>query len=180
MSTVTTTGASVAVVEVRAPGQAPERLAVTGALVLGRGDGVHRLPDARVSRRHLLLSTVSGRLVVTDLGSSNGTRVNGTLLRGSRTVRPGDVIDVGDSRIEVVEVPGDAGADVDDRTTTRARPGLGSAAVAAGPPGDARCSGCPTARGDPSTSARSPTSDVTTWTSSWTTRRCPGGTCGSR
>lgn len=135
MSTVTTTGASVAVVEVRAPGQAPERLAVTGALVLGRGDGVHRLPDTRVSRRHLLLSTVSGRLVVTDLGSSNGTRVNGTLLRGSRTVRPGDVIDVGDSRIEVVEVPGDAGAGVDDRTTTRARPGLGSAAVAAGPTG---------------------------------------------
>jgi diguanylate cyclase (GGDEF)-like protein len=52
------------------------------------------LTDASVSRRHARLAFVDGALRVEDLGSRNGTRVNGKDVREAR-LRPGDRLEVG-------------------------------------------------------------------------------------
>jgi hypothetical protein len=53
--------------------------------------------DANVSRRHAELRLAAGGWVITDLGSTNGTRVNGRQIRGSETLRAGDEIELGGS-----------------------------------------------------------------------------------
>jgi pSer/pThr/pTyr-binding forkhead associated (FHA) protein len=52
-----------------------------------------------VSRRHAELRPRGGAWVVSDLGSTNGTRVNGRQIHGPEVVRPGDEIEVGSSLI---------------------------------------------------------------------------------
>jgi len=51
--------------------------------------------DPNVSRRHAEIRPVGEDYAVSDLGSTNGTRVNGLLVNGSQTLRPGDEITVG-------------------------------------------------------------------------------------
>lgn len=57
------------------------------------------IDDANASRRHAELQARGGSWVITDLGSTNGTRVNGRLLSGPEVVRPGDEIEIGSSTI---------------------------------------------------------------------------------
>jgi Protein of unknown function (DUF3662)/FHA domain len=70
-----------------------------GSIVVGRGhDAQFRLPDTGVSRRHLEI-TWDGRIArLADLGSTNGTTVNGTPVQTSQLV-DGDVVRVGQSRL---------------------------------------------------------------------------------
>jgi hypothetical protein len=68
----------------------------TGGVTLGRSrqcDVV--LEDPNVSRRHAELRPRGGSWVLTDLGSTNGSRVNGRALSGPTVVRPGDEIELG-------------------------------------------------------------------------------------
>jgi pSer/pThr/pTyr-binding forkhead associated (FHA) protein len=51
--------------------------------------------DANVSRRHAELRRDGDDVVVSDLGSTNGTRVNGAQVRGARRLNDGDEITVG-------------------------------------------------------------------------------------
>ncbi|HEY1277630.1 MAG TPA: DHA2 family efflux MFS transporter permease subunit [Thermoleophilaceae bacterium] len=81
------------------------RIPLRGApLVLGRDEpGAGRLGgDAELSRRHASVSPVDGRVVVEDLGSTNGTRVNGNPISKPTTVGPGDAIEVGVTKLAVV------------------------------------------------------------------------------
>ncbi|HUY30374.1 MAG TPA: DUF3662 and FHA domain-containing protein [Acidimicrobiales bacterium] len=52
------------------------------------------LADANVSRRHAEIRRVAADVVIADLGSTNGTRVNGTPVREQRLV-DGDLVTVG-------------------------------------------------------------------------------------
>ncbi|HVC25304.1 MAG TPA: DUF3662 and FHA domain-containing protein [Acidimicrobiales bacterium] len=52
------------------------------------------LGDANVSRRHAELRRVAADVVIADLGSTNGTKVNGTLVREQRLAN-GDLVTVG-------------------------------------------------------------------------------------
>jgi hypothetical protein len=73
---------------------------------LGRGsDNVIVLPDISVSRHHSVVRKESRGYVVLDLGSGNGTRVNG-LTVGRHELQSGDVIDLGDSSLQFVEAGG--------------------------------------------------------------------------
>lgn len=65
--------------------------------VLGREEGCElRVDDVAVSRVHAALRRSGGQTVVSDLGSSNGTTVNGERIGSTgRPLRPGDVIRVG-------------------------------------------------------------------------------------
>lgn len=68
-----------------------------GAL-LGRGDDVDiRLEDSFASSRHARLILQGDVVVLEDLGSTNGTRLNGEPLGGPQPLYPGDVIQIGDS-----------------------------------------------------------------------------------
>ena len=53
------------------------------------------LDDAAVSRLHAVLQCYPGGWSIRDLGSANGTFVNGEPLAGERQLRPGDEIRVG-------------------------------------------------------------------------------------
>jgi pSer/pThr/pTyr-binding forkhead associated (FHA) protein len=55
-----------------------------------------RLHSNRVSRRHCCMSAVRSEVVVKDLGSTNGIRINGHRVRIGR-LRPGDVLSIADS-----------------------------------------------------------------------------------
>jgi len=52
------------------------------------------LPDRHVSRHHARISWVDGRYVVEDLGSKNGTHVNGRELKGPQVLEDGDEIQI--------------------------------------------------------------------------------------
>jgi hypothetical protein len=70
-----------------------------GSTVVGRGqDAQFRLPDTGVSRRHLEVTWDGQTAMLTDLGSTNGTTVNGTPVQTWRLV-DGDVIRMGQSRL---------------------------------------------------------------------------------
>jgi predicted component of type VI protein secretion system len=56
-----------------------------------------RLRSIRVSRRHCCLTEVDGAVVVRDLGSSNGTLINGHRVEAGR-LRPGDVLSIANLR----------------------------------------------------------------------------------
>ncbi|WP_306434484.1 DUF1707 and FHA domain-containing protein [Actinomadura roseirufa] len=55
------------------------------------------LTDLTVSRFHAEINRAEGDWTVTDLGSMNGTRVNGWRLTGPARVRPGDEIGFGNA-----------------------------------------------------------------------------------
>ena len=76
-------------------------------LVLGRGEEADVVvDDTRVSRKHAEITLRDGCLYVKDLGSRNGTRVGGSVLRDEeRTVARGDEIVVGSTHATVVALP---------------------------------------------------------------------------
>jgi hypothetical protein len=66
-------------------------------LTIGRdaSNGV-AINDAEVSRKHSRLSFQGGKYVLEDLGSTNGTFVNGQRLAGPVVLKPGDVVSLGE------------------------------------------------------------------------------------
>lgn len=67
-------------------------------VVIGRGrDSDIRLDDPLVSRQHCEIDELDGALVVRDLGSTNGTLVNGSSI-SEATLLPGDQLTVGKSQ----------------------------------------------------------------------------------
>jgi hypothetical protein len=70
-----------------------------GSNVIGRGsESDLQLMDQGVSRRHADVHVIDGRATVYDLGSTNGTSVNGHLVQ-SQQLQHGDVIRVGHTRL---------------------------------------------------------------------------------
>ena len=77
-----------------------ERVALTGGpLLIGRAtDAGVRVTDSSVSRRHAEVRPAGDGWVLVDLGSTNGTRVNGARVAEQR-LEDGDVIAVGDATL---------------------------------------------------------------------------------
>jgi hypothetical protein len=66
-----------------------------GSTVIGRGDQANlRLPDVGISRRHARLDFDGNQVVLTDLGSTNGTMVNGQRV-STVGLSPGDMVQLG-------------------------------------------------------------------------------------
>jgi hypothetical protein len=57
------------------------------------------LDDPNVSRTHAEIRPRGGSWVLADLGSTNGSRLNGRRLEGPEVLKPGDEIELGTSRI---------------------------------------------------------------------------------
>ena len=71
-----------------------------GTHVIGRGqDSAFRLPDTGVSRRHMEISWDGQHAMLTDLGSTNGTTVNGQPVQQPWQLNDGDVVRVGHSSL---------------------------------------------------------------------------------
>jgi len=69
--------------------------------------------DAEISRRHARMTFQGGKYVLEDLGSTNGTFVNGQRLAGPRVLKAGEVVSFGEQIVLVFEaVVNDPGATV--------------------------------------------------------------------
>jgi adenylate cyclase len=69
--------------------------------VLGRSTTASvRLADREVSRKHSQIDREGGEYVLRDLGSSNGTFLNGKRIYGPAKLRDGDEVMIGTSRME--------------------------------------------------------------------------------
>ena len=83
------------------------QIRVAGRLTLGRGDDAGLLiDDPEISRAHALLNPTADGLELQDLGSLNGTWVNGERISAVTRLARGDVIKIGATRIEVRSVGG--------------------------------------------------------------------------
>jgi hypothetical protein len=103
-------------------------------LIIGR-DAVNAVAinDAEVSRKHTRLTFQGGKYVIEDLGSTNGTFVNGQRLVSSTVLKPGDVVSLGEQIVLMYEgLSSDAGATMIGRKA--ARPAPAPAAAPAPPP----------------------------------------------
>ena len=80
-----------------------------GRNVIGREPGAHiRLDLAAVSRRHAAINIHGEEAVVQDLGSRNGTWLNGEKLEAARSLRTGDEIRIAQTAIRFQIAPGSA------------------------------------------------------------------------
>src|SRR5918911_660719 len=113
---------------IEGPG-AGQALDVEGAAVIGRDPASAALvvEDREVSRRHASLIPEGQSLNVEDLGSTNGTFVNGERLVGSRVLVPGDRLRIGTTVLELT-LASDAPS-----SAVRAESGDDAAAEAAAP-----------------------------------------------
>jgi hypothetical protein len=66
-------------------------------VMLGRGDVELRLGDPFASSRHAKITRQGRTVVIEDLGSTNGTYLNGQPLTGPQPLHDGDRIRIGDS-----------------------------------------------------------------------------------
>ncbi len=90
--------------EIRRDGTGRTVTVAGGSLSIGRSaDNDLVLVDTRVSRHHARLRTSHGMLVLTDLGSTNGCRVNGIRI-DEVVLGSGDTIELGDT-VLVVDAP---------------------------------------------------------------------------
>ncbi|OWK47414.1 FHA domain-containing protein [Fimbriiglobus ruber] len=68
-------------------------------VTIGREEGnVLRLNDERISRYHAKVQSEEDDIILTDLESTNGTRVNGATIQ-IRRLRPGDQVSIGRSML---------------------------------------------------------------------------------
>ena len=75
------------------------------AITIGRStENTITLADKKCSRKHAKLEVGPGGLTLTDLGSSNGTRVNGNKV-DTAALRTGDAVTIGEARIVVESMP---------------------------------------------------------------------------
>ena len=77
-------------------------IVVRGAVIVGRSPNADIVVAAGyVSARHARFTLMGSNLFVEDLGSTNGTAVNGKLIEGPTALSNNDVVNVGDVAIRV-------------------------------------------------------------------------------
>jgi hypothetical protein len=71
-----------------------------GTHIIGRDEAAEISSDSKtLSRRHARVVLTSEAAVLEDLGSKNGTRVNGAIVRGSVALADGDEVEAGVLRL---------------------------------------------------------------------------------
>jgi pSer/pThr/pTyr-binding forkhead associated (FHA) protein len=118
-------------------------------VVIGREDTDLEIDDVELSRRHAVIRRHANRLQVEDLGSTNGTFVDGnriaepTLLGGGAEIKIGTTVLVVEGVLPVgSSEPGRELGDV-ARNVTRVSPAVGAATAAVGSPPAAVAAGAP-------------------------------------
>jgi predicted component of type VI protein secretion system len=147
---------------VRSGPRAGERIELTGELVVGREHADVTLDDEEVSRRHLAVRPHDDGVELEDLGSTNGTFVDGARLSAVVVLSETARVVLGESELEIEVEVVEAEPELDPGATRlRERPAAPDATVmrpspvAAAPPPDATIAGAP-APGPPPPPAPAP------------------------
>src|SRR5438105_10189170 len=86
-------------------------------ITIGRQEGnTIRLTERNVSRRHARLLRQNGHVLVEDLGSYNGIRINGDRIQGQVQINDGDLIQIGDYDLAVQREASEAAQPHDNKT----------------------------------------------------------------
>jgi len=128
------------------------RLTLGDAFVIGRAvSGEGRLgDDPELSRRHARVARdATGQLTIEDLGSANGTFVNGEPVRERRALKVGDSVRVGRTTLELTGAEGPSPAAAQPSPPPAAPPVPPPAAQPSPPPAAAQPSPPPAARPSP-------------------------------
>jgi pSer/pThr/pTyr-binding forkhead associated (FHA) protein len=75
------------------------RAAVADGLVIGRAEADLVVDDDEASRRHARVRLVADQVVLEDLGSTNGTWVNGVRIDRPTPIDAGDVVRIGETTL---------------------------------------------------------------------------------
>ena len=106
-----------------------------GVTSVGRHDDCWiRIKSSQVSRRHCEIFESGGKLTIRDLGSSNGTYVNGKRVLGQQPLTPGDELTLGAVTLRVAKL-GQAGG-AGPAIAPAAKPKAGDTAVVEAIPAD--------------------------------------------
>jgi pSer/pThr/pTyr-binding forkhead associated (FHA) protein len=106
---------------------------IEGEIVIGREDTDLAIDDGEMSRRHAVVRRHANRLQVEDLGSTNGTFVDGTriaeptLLGGGAEIKVGTTVLIVEGVLPVSDASGDVAA---PRNVTRISPVISDAGAA--------------------------------------------------
>ena len=84
------------------PLRAGQAIEVRDGATLGRQQAEVTLADPAVSSEHARIRRIGRAWVVSDLGSTNGTRVNDAQVNGEVPLAHGDVLTLGNVRLQVV------------------------------------------------------------------------------
>ncbi|MDX1692067.1 MAG: FHA domain-containing protein [Acidimicrobiia bacterium] len=88
--------------EIVPPDGVPRQVALTGRIVIGRGEGADiRIDDEFSSERHAAFEPRRGAVWVEDLGSTNGTTLDGARITAPTRLDPGATVVVGQTRVTV-------------------------------------------------------------------------------
>jgi serine protease Do len=123
--------------------QGQSALVAGDRFLIGRGSDCQlTLADGEASRRHALLSPqADGSVVLEDLGSTNGTYVNGQRITGPVTLRGGERVRIGDTELSFLNGAGPARAHQAPQEYAAAAPPAAGAAAAGGGAGGAAAAG---------------------------------------
>lgn len=80
---------------------AGRRVEVDAELVVGREDAGLTIEDEEISRRHAVFRPGDGGIEIEDLGSTNGTYVNGVRIEAATRLAGGDTVKLGRSVLQV-------------------------------------------------------------------------------
>ena len=106
-----------------------------GVTSVGRHDDCWiRIKSSQVSRRHCEIFESGGKLTIRDLGSSNGTYVNGKRVLGQQPLTPGDELTLGAVTLRMAKL-GQAGG-AGPAIAPAAKPKAGDTAVVEAIPAD--------------------------------------------
>ncbi len=109
---------------------------IEGEIVIGREDTDLAIDDPELSRRHAVVRPFANRVQVEDLGSTNGTYVDGTRIAEPTLLGGGAEIKIGTTvlAVEGVLPVSEAGESVAaQRNATRVSPAISNAAPAGAP-----------------------------------------------
>lgn len=91
-------------VVVSAKGRAPQTTMweLGSSLIVGRASICDiAVDDRELSRQHFCLESENGNIFISDLGSTNGTSVNGIRITGKRRLDPGDMVEAGSMKFTI-------------------------------------------------------------------------------
>jgi adenylate cyclase len=95
-----------AALSIQVKGEQPQKVVIGVRFIIGRDTGNDwELDDSRVSRNHAMIHRQeSGRYHLADLGSANGTFLNGQRISQPAKLKAGDVIQIANCRIRFLAV----------------------------------------------------------------------------